>query len=66
MENIDLIRIRHFAMDCALQIIPVHVTEDGERFLCPEYDVYDVAEEVKRYILTGEIPKDELDNLLNN
>jgi hypothetical protein len=51
-------------MDCALQIIPVHM-EDGEKFLCPEYDIYEVAEEVKKYILTGEIPKDELNDLLN-
>ena len=64
MENLELIRIRQFAMDCALQIIPVHM-EDGEKFLCPEYDIYEVAEEVKKYILTGEIPKDELNDLLN-
>jgi len=66
MEKQQLIELRTFAFQCALQLTPVHIQEDGSQFACPDYDIYDASEEILEYLLTGKIPDDELKDLLKN
>jgi len=65
MEKKQYIEIRLFAFECAMKLIPVHITDDGQLFNCPDFDVYSQSDEIVEYILTGKHPIDELDELLN-
>lgn len=65
MERQQLIDMRMFAFQCAMQLTPVHIQDDGSHVACPDYDVYIASEEIMNYLLTGKIPDDELKDLLN-
>lgn len=65
MEKEKLIDIRLFSFDCAMKLIPVHITDDGQLYNCPDFNIYEAADEIVDYILTGKHPDDELDELLN-
>jgi len=61
-----MIEIRLFAFECAMKLIPVHITDDGQLFNCPDFDVYSEADLIVDYVLTGKHPIDELDDELSD
>ena len=66
MDKKEMIEIRLFAFECAMKLIPVHITDDGQLFNCPDFNVYEQSDEIVDYVLTGKHPDDELKDLLKN